>query len=155
MKMKLPTPKRIMKAIRDKSGSEALEMVYGCAALCALILSAMMILGYAMQTNNVAYAGKRIARYIEVSGQANQTDLDALLRELLPNASKIGAKVTIEDVSYVNPAKRTIQLREKFTVHIKAKYPLTLANPGNFTPITFDLPINVYVNGQSEIYWKT
>ena len=155
MKMKLPTPKRIMKAIRDKSGSEALEMVYGCAALCALILSAMMILGYAMQTNNVAYAGKRIARYVEVSGQANQTDLDALLRELLPNASKIGAKVTIEDVSYVNPAKRTIQLREKFTVHIKAKYPLTLANPGNFTPITFDLPINVYVNGQSEIYWKT
>lgn len=155
MRVCRPTWEQFKKAVQDRNGSAVLEMVYGCAALCALILSTMMIIGYAMQTNSVAYAGKRIARYIEITGQANQTDLDVLLKELLPNASSVDAKVTIEDVNYVNASQRTIQLREKFRVHVKAQYHVTLANPGNLDPIVFALPINVYVNGQSEIYWKT
>lgn len=149
-----PSIKNIKHAIKNRSGSEALEMVYSTFALMLLILSTMMIIGYAIQVNQVSYAGKRVARYVEVAGQADQTDLDTLLKELLPNQSKLGATVTVTTDNWENVASRKIQLRENFTVHISASYPLMLANPGYGSSYTIKLPINVNVNGQSEVYWK-
>jgi len=150
---RLPTFQNIKHAIQDKSGSEAIEMVYSTFALMILILATMMIIGYALQVNQVSYAAKRVARYIEVSGQADPTDLKILLYELLPNADKIGAKVSVENADYVSGTK--IQLRGGFTVKVSAKYDVTLANPGNGNGIQYSLPITAYVNGQSEVYWKT
>ena len=149
-----PSVKNIKHAIENKSGSEALEMVYSTFALMLLILSTMMILGYAIQVNQVSYAGKRVARYIEVAGQADQTDIDTLLKELLPNKTKLRATVSVTADNWENVASRKIQLRENFTVHLSASYPLTLANPGFGSSYTVRLPINVNVNGQSEVYWK-
>lgn len=148
-----PTLQNIRHAIQDRSGSEAIEMVYSTFALMILILATMMIIGYALQVNQVSYAAKRVARYIEVSGQANPTDLRVLLYELLPNADKIGAEVSVENADYVSGTK--IQLRNGFTVKVSAKYNVTLVNPGNGNGIKYSLPITAYVNGQSEVYWKT
>lgn len=151
-----PSIKNIKHAIENKSGSEVIEMVYSTAALMMLILSTMLIIGYAIQVNQVSYAGKRVARYIEVAGQADQTDMDTLLKELLPNKNHLGATVSVTADNWENVASRKIQLRENFTVHISASYPLTLANPGDGSAYTFTLgiPINVYITGQSEVYWK-
>lgn len=149
-----PSVNNIKHAIENKGGSEALEMVYSTFALMLLILSTMMILGYAVQVNQVSYAGKRVARYIEVAGQADQTDIDTLLKELLPNKTELHATVSVTADNWENVASRKIQLRENFTVHISAEYPLTLANPGFGSSYTIPLPINVNVNGQSEVYWK-
>lgn len=148
--------KNIKHAIENKSGSEVIEMVYSTMALMMLILSTMLIIGYAIQVNQVSYAGKRVARYIEVAGQADQTDMDTLLNELLPNKNYLGATVSVTADNWENVASRKIQLRENFTVHISASYPLTLANPGDGSAYTFTLgiPINVYITGQSEVYWK-
>lgn len=153
MGKRLPSLQNIKQAIQDKSGSQAIEMVYSTFALVLLILATMMIIGYALQVNQVSYAAKRVARYVEVSGQADPTDLKVLLYELLPNADKIGAKVSIENADYISGTK--IQLRGGFTVKVTANYDVTLADPGNGNPILYSLPITAYVNGQSEIYWKT
>lgn len=150
-----PSIKNIKHAIENKSGSEVIEMIYSTFVLIMLILSTMLIIGYAIQVNQVSYAGKRVARYIEVAGQADQTDIDILLRELLPNTSTLGATVTVTADNWENLALRKIQLRENFKVHISASYPLTLANPGDGSAaLTIGFPINVYINGQSEVYWK-
>ena len=147
-----PSIRNIKHAIENKSGSEALEMVYSTFALMMLILSTMLIIGYAIQVNQVSYVGKRVARYIEVSGQADQTDIDTLLKELLPNKTKLRATVSVTADNWKNVA-----LRENFTVHISAAYPLTLANPGDgsaYREFEIGIPINVNINGQSEVYWK-
>lgn len=152
-----PSIRNIKHAIENKSGSEALEMVYSTFALMMLILSTMLIIGYAIQVNQVSYVGKRVARYIEVSGQADQTDIDTLLKELLPNKTKLRATVSVTADNWKNVASRKIQLRENFTVHISAAYPLTLANPGDgsvYREFEIGIPINVNINGQSEVYWK-
>lgn len=157
-RVRLPTLTNIRHAIRNRDGSEAVEMVYSTAMLCGLLLSALLILTYAIQTNRVSYAGKRIARYIEVSGQANQSDLELLLQELLPNADAINAQVRVEG-DWLDPARRRIQLRDNFTVTVTAAYKVALVNPGNLerdnTQVTIPVPIAVKVKGQSEIYWKT
>lgn len=156
--LKLPTIANIRHAIQSRSGSEAVEMVYSTAMLCGLLLSALLILTYAIQTNRVSYASKRIARYVEVSGQANQADLDLLLHELLPNADDIGARVQVTG-TWLSPAKRTIQLRAPFTVTVTANYKVSLVNPGTLdrdnSHVWLPIPIVARVNGQSEIYWKT
>lgn len=156
---RLPTLQNIKHAIQNKSGSEAIEMVYSTIFLMFLILATLMIIGYALQVNQVSYAAKRVARYVEVSGQANPTDLNVLLKELLPNASKLNAKVTVENTNYVqntaDGVSYAIQLREGFTVKVTADYEVTLANPANGEGLHFPLPIRAVVNGQSEIYWKT
>lgn len=143
--------------LRNTDGSEVVEWVYSTMALCAIILSTMLIIGYAIQVNQVSYAGKRIARYIEVSGQANDTDIGNLLAELLPNKGELHANVQVNAQDWVNPASKTIQLRTPFEVIIKAKYPVELvtANWRETQPLGgAGIPIRVVVEGQSEVYWK-
>lgn len=141
---------------KDRKGSESVEMVVGAAMLCAMILSCTMILSYAIQASQVSYAAKRIARAVEVSGTANQTDVDALLAEFLPNHDDLSASVNITAPEWFNVGNRQIQLRKKFTVTVDASYPVTLMNPGfgADAAIQYRLPIHCIVNGQAEIYWK-
>lgn len=153
------TPKSIKHAITNCNGSEAVEMVYSAAVLMVMIMTALMILTYALQVNRVSYAAKLIARSIEVGGTANQTEMDNLLDSALPNHEDLDATVVVPDssVTYFNPGNKEIQLRQKFQVVVTAKYKLTLmANPGfgSDDVIQYDLPIRVSVNGQSEVYWK-
>ena len=162
----LRLPPKIREAIGNKKGSEVTEMVYSVAMLCILILSVLMILTYAIEVNAVTYAGKRIARMVEITGREDCVDdpdqnraynpggLNALLDELLENSTEINAVASITNVNYVD-ATRRIQLREPFTVQIRATYTIPLLNPGNGAPLELRLPITVKVNGQSEIYWKT
>lgn len=148
-------PAWVKRFTTDNSGSEAIEMVYSMFVLVVLILCSMLIIGYALQTNQVAYVAKRMARYIEVGGTATQTELNVLTQELLPNASEIGAHAKVVNVNWFNSARGQIQLRDTFTVEVNAFYQVTLLNPGYIGPIGFRLPIRVTVNGQSEIYWKS
>lgn len=154
------TPISLQQGLRslwnDRDGSEAIEMVYNMVALVFLVLSTLLIIGYALQTNQVSYAAQRIARSIEVSGEAKQTEVDALLYKLLPNASDIDARASVTADNWVDVSEATIQLRDKFTVDVTANYHVTLINPGFGDAMDpWSIPIRVKVNGQSEIYWKT
>ena len=141
--------------IDDTSGSEVVEMVYACGALCMLILSVLLIIGYALQVNAVSYAGKRVVRYVEVTGQAKQSDLQDMLESLLANAEDIEAKVEVTRVDrWANESEKKINLRDKFTITVTAVYKITLINPGGADNWDFNVPIRVSINGQSEKYWK-
>ena len=148
--------KRIKDFSSNCDGSEAVEMVYNMVALVFLVLSTLLIIGYALQMNQVSYAAQRIARAVEVSGEAKQTEIDRLLYELLPNADDIDARLTVSADDWVDVSEATIQLRDQFTVNVSANYHVTLINPGFGDPMDpWSIPIRVKVNGQSEIYWKT
>ena len=58
------TPISLQQGLRslwnDRDGSEAIEMVYNMVALVFLVMSAMLIIGYALQTNQVYYAEQRL-----------------------------------------------------------------------------------------------
>lgn len=155
LRFRRPTIKWLREIIKDKKGSEALEFVYGAAICCFMILSCMMIIGYALQVNAVSYAGKRIARYVEVTGKAPQNKIDDCLDELLVNSDQIEAKVTVSpEGSWWNSSQKSLQLRDKFAVTIDAVYKVKMfASPAGDAPLR--IPIHVVVDGQSEIYWKS
>lgn len=183
---------KILSWLRNTDGSASVEMVGTVAFICVVIINCMMILGYAIQQNQVSYAAKRLARSVEVSGYITEslTEENQMLKRLLQNADEIQATVMPDTVNSVSVWGRDgsagvtrllIQLREMeadvgrysnpsdFTIHVRAYYTLPLATFGatasgkeqamdedTSTPgIQLKLPINVYVNGQSEVYWKS
>ena len=183
---------KILSWLRNTDGSASVEMVGTVAFICVVIINCMMILGYAIQQNQVSYAAKRLARSVEVSGYITEslTEENQMLKRLLQNADEIQATVMPDTVNSVSVWGRDgsagvtrllIQLRETeadvgrysnpsdFTIHVRAYYTLPLATFGatasgkeqamdedTSTPgIQLKLPINVYVNGQSEVYWKS
>ena len=148
---------RIARFHKDTSGSEAVEMVYACVAMSLLVMCIIMILGYALQANALSYAAKRVAREVEVTGQANHESADRLMNSLLDNYREIGGTIDISpnSGSYLNASKKTIQLREKFTVTATGNYIIKIATPSFASnPLEMRLPITVKVIGQSEVYWK-
>lgn len=145
----------LKKALSDVFGSETIEFVYAAAVCCFLILSCMLILGYAVQYDNVVHAGKQIARTIEVTGTAKDADISSLVSDLIPNSASIGARYRVTpDGSYVSASERRIQLRQKFDVELWATYDVVLASSAD-TVVRIGLPIYVKIPGQSEVYWKT
>lgn len=183
---------KVLSWLRNTDGSASVEMVGTVAFICVVIINCMMILGYAIQQNQVSYAAKRLARSVEVSGYITEslTEENQMLKRLLQNADEIQATVMPDTVNSVTVWGRDgsagvtrllIQLREMeadvgrysnpsdFTIHVRAYYTLPLATFGatasskeqamdedTSTPgIQLKLPINVYVNGQSEVYWKS
>lgn len=183
---------KILSWLRNTDGSASVEMVGTVAFICVVIINCMMILGYAIQQNQVSYAAKRLARSVEVSGYITEslTEENQMLKRLLQNADEIQATVMPDTVNSVSVWGRDgsagvtrllIQLREMeadvgrysnpsdFTIHVRAYYTLPLATFGatasrqeqamdedaSTQGIQLKLPINVYVNGQSEVYWKS
>ena len=139
----------------DRSGSATIETVYAVGVLCAIIMTAMFILIYALQATSITYAAKRITRYVEVTGQATQADLNTKLSTLLSNADDIGASVSITNVGeWKNEGERKLQYRSKFDIVISAEYKVPIINFGGDTPITISMPIEVRVTGLSEFFWK-
>lgn len=147
---------KLLRRIKDTDGSQAVEMVYVCAALCFLILSVLLIIGYALQANAISYAAKRATRQIEVLGQYNQSVATRMMREMLANYDEIGGSITAtpNSGSWLNSSKKTIQLRDKFTVHVHCTYTVDIGTLAFKQPLRLRLPIDVYVIGQSEVYWK-
>ena len=142
--------KKVKTIIHDNTGSEAIEFVYSAFFLCIIIIVSISILSYAVQANAVSYAAKRITRYVEVSGSAQQNNLDELLPKFLGNADEINASVEIADVSdWYDASAKKIQLRGKFSIVVRADYTLPLMDG-----VILQLPIRAKILGQSEIYWK-
>lgn len=144
--------------VKDESGSETIEMVYGMMAICAMIITAVFILSYSLQANALMYAGKRITRSVEVSGKTLSTiESDKILGEFLPNKDEIGARLTFEKVDDWYDTRSDIhyiQLGDKFKTVVTGTYKVNLANPGDVSPIAIEVPMVSVVEGQSEIWWR-
>ena len=139
----------------DRSGSAVIETVYSVAMLCLIIVTAMSLIAYALQISAVNYAAKRITRYVEVTGKAQQTDLDNMLRSLLGNAAEIGAEIYITDVDdWYDFAQKKLNYRGRFSIVIEATYKVPIINAGGGANLDISAPITVIIPGQSEIFWK-
>lgn len=68
-----PMFKRFLAWLRNTDGSASVEMLGSVAVVCVIIVNCMMILGYALQQNQVSYAAKRVARSIEISGYISES----------------------------------------------------------------------------------
>lgn len=140
---------------KDIRGSEVIEVVYSAAICCFVIISCMMILGYAVQSDNLAHAGKQIVRAIEISGTAKDDQIQHLVNELIPNADKIDVKFKVNpDGSWLSASEKKIQLRQRFDLVLTANYKIKVASVGNDVT-ELSLPIKIKIDGQSEIFWKT
>ena len=134
----------------SRKASETIEMVATSAIICFVVMNFLMILAYALQLNQISYAAKRIARGVEVSGYTSQYELEQEAASLIPNWDGI------KPHNIHSSKTGTIQLRDDFTIYISGTYHLKLAQFGQngMKGIEIGLPMNVKVDGQSEIYWK-
>ncbi len=148
--------------LKDARGSETVEFVASAAICCFIIMTCLLILGYALQCDALTHSGKQIARAIEVTGTAREDQLSDLVYELIPNASKIGVSYTVTPLTkdgvpsnaWHSASGRRIQLRDRFKLELRASYQVPVAATGSEV-VYLTLPIYVRVDGQSEIYWKT
>lgn len=155
MKTKYEQAKKSLKKFRDdRSGSATLETVYAAAMLCMIILTTLFILAYALQIGSATYAARRITRYVEITGQAQQGALNNMLNTLLPNANDIDASVAVINGDWKDAAAGKLNYRGKFTIVIYATYKIPVLQMGDGDPIFLKAPIHVSVSGQSEIFWK-
>lgn len=157
MKRFLRAQKTKLKAFReDRSGSATIETVYSVAMLCLIIVTALSLVAYALQITHVNYAAKRIARYVEIKGQAQQMELDTMMRKLLGNANEIDAEISIEsdDWDDAYSAEKKLEYRGRFNIIIKATYKIPIINPGSGANLEISAPITVIIPGQSEKFWK-
>ena len=144
---------RLKRWWKDCGGSATTETVGSVAIVCVLILNCMLLLGYAIQVNQVSYAAKRLARAVEISGYTtpDRSEERRMLYELLPNAAELEAEIAgidqttydtrrLEDGRTVNTIQLSTASRNyltdgavgdsnpaQFTIRISAYYKVTLA----------------------------
>jgi len=140
---------KVRKILRRKDGSSAVEFIFTSAVLIlvfAMLVSAMV---YVMQYYNAAFITRKVVRNIEVTGQYDSVAANRLAREMGGDAFE---NLRI-DVSAKYFKSRKIQLRDDFTVRLRAEYTIPIMRFGKSTQYV-RLPIDVELQGMSEVYWK-
>lgn len=157
---------RLKSWARNTNGSETIELIYAVASLSAILIMAMLIFSYALQVNQVSYAAKRLTREIEVTGKYNHEEQVEMLKKLLGNFDDIDPTIQCSLTgdhsgsdsinSYAGSTGTTyIQMRDKFNVIIDAKYKVPVFAMGKGENVVhLSVPIHVYTDGQSEIWWR-
>lgn len=140
---------KIKRLLRCKTGDSPIEFIFVSAALLFLFATLVTALIYVMAYYNAAFVARRVVRDIEVVGQYNATEVQTMLDA--NGASNLeNLRVTV-DAAYFSETK--IQLRDTFAVSLYAEYPIGILTFGADT-IYIRLPINVRLQGMSEVYWK-
>ena len=148
--------------IKDRDGSEAVEMVYTTASLLAFILVALMVFSYVFAQYQVTMATRRICRNIEVTGQVpRDSEMLETFKGFLSGEcfSRNSHEICISNVNVPREdadryrSRRQIQLTGTFTITGKCKYVIQLLNPGSFTGYSIKLPLASTVTGMSEVYF--
>jgi Flp pilus assembly protein TadG len=135
--------------LRSRKGSSAVEFIATAAMLIltfAVLISALI---YVTTYYNASYICRRVVRTIEVTGEYDAAEIDALADGLGGSAMD---DLTIRvDAHYFR--QHCIQLRDEFRVTLTANYTIRILQFGG-RPIEVRLPINVGLSGRSEVYWK-
>lgn len=141
--------KKIRALMRQKSGDAAVEFVATAAMLIlifAVLVSAMV---YVTRYYNASYICRRVVRTIEVTGEYDERSIDSLTDEL-GGRSLDNLTITV-DAPF--RSRKRIQLRDEFTVHLNAYYPVNILMLGD-RPVQLRLPIRMKLSGRSEVFWK-
>lgn len=140
---------RLRKLLRRKDGDSAVEFIMTSAVLILVFAMLVSALVYVTQYYNASFICRKVVRNIEVSGQYNAAEVNALADELGGDAlTNLRVRVS---ASYFSGQK--IQLRDDFTVSLTATYRIAILRFGR-TPLYISLPIRVRLVGMSEVYWR-
>lgn len=140
---------RLRRLLRRKDGDSAVEFIMTSAVLILVFAMLVSALVYVTQYYNASFICRKVARSIEVSGQYNAAEVNAITDDHGGDAlSNLRVQVT---ASYFSGRK--IQLRDSFTVTLTADYRIAILRFGS-SPLYLDLPIKVRLTGMSEVYWR-
>lgn len=141
--------KKIRALKRQKSGDAAVEFVATAAMLILIFATLVSAMVYVTQYYNASYLCRRAVRTIEVTGEYNERSIDSL-------ADELGGR-SLDDLTIIVEApfrsRNRIQLRDEFTVHLEAYYPINILMMGD-RPVQLRLPIRMQLSGRSEVFWK-
>lgn len=140
---------KLRNLLRRKDGDSAVEFIMTSAVLILVFAMLVSALVYITQYYNASFICRKVVRSIEESGQYNVSEVNALTDEL-GGDELTDLQVSI-DATYFSDTK--IQLRERFTVYLTAKYDISILRFGG-DPIDVSLPIRVKLTGMSEVYWR-
>ena len=141
--------KKIRALMRQKSGDAAVEFVATAAMLILIFATLVSAMVYVTQYYNASYICRRAVRTIEVTGEYTERSIDSLADEL-GGRSLDDLTITVEAPFH---SRNRIQLRDEFTVHLEAYYPINILMMGD-RPVQLRLPIRMQLSGRSEVFWK-
>lgn len=138
------------KRIFNRRGSAFVEGIIVTCVLVAFISTMLLLPPVYAVRENLDYMARKMVRAVEVTGKIDSS-ITTLADEL---GEELGLDPTIEwDVDYI-PGTNKIQLRDTFTLTLKANYPVTLFEPQWGTPTKVNIPLTVTLTGVSEVYFK-
>ena len=138
----------IREKLRSRKGSSAVEFIMTASMLIlsfAVLISALI---YVTQYYNASYICRRVARTIEVMGEYDERAVNALVNELGGGMDDLSVQV---EASYFRGRK--IQLRDEFTVKLRANFTIHILQFGRRS-VDLELPIKLRLSGRSEVFWK-
>lgn len=135
--------------LRDDRGDSAVEFIVTAGLMIALFVTLVTAIIYVTQYYNASYICRRVVRSIEIAGEYNEAEVRDLADRLCGGSLEdLSIRV---DATYITGHK--IQLRDGFQVSLSASYKVGIMDLGD-DPQTLDLPIQVSMNGMSEVFWK-
>jgi len=143
----------VVKLIKDKNGAVFVELILKLLIVSLIVLTAIHIFDVAIKYQHVSFASKEIARIIELEGALTPAAWQHL--EDLNDSFNMDMTFTVSDVTFFNPASRTIQFRDPFTVTVNFVYRFPIFDPMFTTgPVMVNIPMRSGITGMSEVYWK-
>ena len=147
--MEMATKTKLREFLRDKNGNAAVEFIFTTAMLILVFSVLVSALVYVTQFYSASYICRRAVRTIEVTGKYDVQAINTLASELGGDA--------LEDLNISVSANyfsgRKIQLRDEFTVRLRAVHRINVFMMGN-TRFSIDLPIEINLSGRSEVFWR-
>ena len=135
--------------LSDRKGNSAVEFIFTTAMLILIFAVLISALVYVTQFYSASYICRRVVRTIEVTGEYNEHEVQSLADEL-GGAALEELNISVA-ASYFRGRK--IQLRDEFTVQLRAVHKINIFMMGG-SPVSIDLPIEIKLSGRSEVFWK-
>lgn len=140
---------KIRRFLRQKKGDSAVEFVMTAAMLILIFATLVSAMIYVTRYYSASYICRRAVRTIEIAGEYDENAIRTLADELGGDALE-DMEISV-DATYCRG--RRIQLRDEFTLRLRAKYCINIIRFGD-TPVSIELPIQIRLSGRSEVYWK-
>ncbi len=137
--------------LRSKSGEMYYELIVKTLIVVVFLLTVINLYNVFIRYQNVNYVAKRVARAIEIEGQVNSS-VTSLFNSLNSELG-LNASYRVVNTSYFD-ASRKIQLRDTFTVEVRASFDFQILSPMFAPPVVINIPLQSNITGMSEVYWK-
>ena len=141
--------------VRDKDGSDTVEMVATTTMLVAFILVAFLFFAYIFEVELCASATRRVVRDVEVAGVIDPDKINESFKKYLTGSDEVLRKKEAKVIrATLIDGTNHIQLEDTFTSMGSCEYRLRLINPGSYEEgFCVYIPINTEQRGMSEVFW--